>query len=131
MKKLLSLIFSLVLIIGLAFTISFITGCQPAGEQPEEQVEEQCAKIMKGQSQTVADLFEKSDKPTVVYTFRDLENLFMRGLLDRGIPVFPEPDRAAQALGALVRYTKLRDKILSRNGGEDFIAAFAQTASRS
>ena len=35
----------------------------------------------------------------------------IRGLRDRGVPVFPEPQRAARALKALVSYARTREKV--------------------
>ena len=85
---------------------------------PEEQVIEQISKLIDTQCESIARLLETYDKPLVGYTWRSLEVQSIRGLLDRGVPVFPGPERAARALKALVQYTGLRDKILasSRQG---------------
>jgi acetyl-CoA synthetase (ADP-forming) len=80
---------------------------------PEEQVTEQTANLISAQGDSIARLLKTHDKPLVGYTFRSLEEQFMRGLLERGVPVFPDPERAARAIKALVEYTGLREKILA------------------
>jgi acetyl-CoA synthetase (ADP-forming) len=80
---------------------------------PEEQVIEQTAKLISAQGESIARLLESSAKPLVGYTFRSLEELFMRNLLDRGVPVFPGPERAARAIKALVTYADLRQEIMA------------------
>jgi acyl-CoA synthetase (NDP forming) len=58
-------------------------------------------------------LFENHDKPFVGYTFQNLKDPLVKILIERGIPIFPGPQRAAQAIEAAYRYTRLRDKILA------------------
>jgi acyl-CoA synthetase (NDP forming) len=79
---------------------------------PEDQIPEQSSKLMDQQCESVVRLMNHSDKLFVGYTYRSLEDPFIRGLLQRGIPVFPEPTRAARALQALLRYSDLRNKLL-------------------
>ncbi len=83
---------------------------------PEEQVIEQSRKLIDGQCDSVARLMENNDKLLVGYTFRSPEDELVGGLLQRGVPVFPDPNRAARALQALVQYSSIRDKILARKG---------------
>jgi acyl-CoA synthetase (NDP forming) len=80
---------------------------------PEEQVIEQTAKLISAQGESIARLLESHDKPLVGYTFRSLEDRFIRGFLDRGVPVFPGPERAARAIKALVTYADLQEEILA------------------
>ncbi len=68
----------------------------------------QSAYLIESQCESIARLIKKTDKPCVGYTFRALDDPSVRGLLRRGVVVFPGPERAARALGALVRYTNLR-----------------------
>jgi acetyl-CoA synthetase (ADP-forming) len=88
---------------------------------PEDQIHEQSSKLLDEQCQSVARLINHSDKLFLGYTYRSLEDPFIRGLLQRGVPVFPEPTRAARALQALLRYSDLRDKLLggSARGTEE------------
>jgi acetyl-CoA synthetase (ADP-forming) len=71
---------------------------------PPEQVADQALKLIDGQCRTISRLVRMSDKPVVGYTFRSLDDPSIRGLTDRGIPVFPGPERAARAIAALVQY---------------------------
>jgi acetyl-CoA synthetase (ADP-forming) len=80
---------------------------------PDEQVVEKSERLIDKQCKSVARLIESHVKPLVGYTFRSVQEPFIRGLLERGVPVFEDPTRAARALEALVEHTRLRDKILS------------------
>lgn len=71
---------------------------------PPEQVTEQALGLIDGQCETISRLVRTKDKSVVGYTFRSLDDPFIRGLTRRGIPVFPGPERAARAIAALVRY---------------------------
>jgi acyl-CoA synthetase (NDP forming) len=77
---------------------------------PQDRVVEESSKLIDAQCEAVARLVENHDKPLVGYTFRSHEDEFIRGLLNRGVPVFPDADRAARALQALVEYSNLRKK---------------------
>ncbi|MCD4717008.1 MAG: CoA-binding protein, partial [Desulfobacterales bacterium] len=79
---------------------------------PEDQVKEQSARLIGAHGKSIARLFETHDKPFVGYTFRSIKEQFIRELLERGVPVFPGPERAAKAIKALVKYTELREKII-------------------
>jgi acyl-CoA synthetase (NDP forming) len=78
---------------------------------PKKDLAEQSSRLMESQCETVAALLKNYDKPLVGYTFRSLEEEFIRGLLNRGVTVFPDPHRAARALKALVDFTRLRAAI--------------------
>lgn len=80
---------------------------------PEDQIPEQSSKLMDEQCESVVRLINNSDKLFVGYTYRSLEDPFIQGLLQRGVAVFPEPNRAAGALQALLRYSDLRKKQVS------------------
>jgi acyl-CoA synthetase (NDP forming) len=58
----------------------------------------------------------KKEKPIVGYTFRSVEEWLIKKIIARGIPVFPEPVRAAAALMALVRYVEMRNEIMDKGG---------------
>lgn len=61
------------------------------------------------------DLIATHGKPVVGYSFNSLEQEPLRGLLRRGMPVFPSPQRAAKALAALAQYVRLRRKLESQS----------------
>ena len=72
---------------------------------------EEIRKLRDADCETVARLNITYGKPVVGYTAFDLGEDFIKGLLDRGFPVFPSPERAANAIGALVRYSTMRDRL--------------------
>ena len=78
---------------------------------PKEQHVEMITKMINDQYQPVGRLLENQDKPIVGYTWRSFEEQTIRTLLDLGLPVFPDPERAARALAAMAQYSKIRDKI--------------------
>jgi acetyl-CoA synthetase (ADP-forming) len=80
---------------------------------PPDQVAEKAAEAVNVQSDSIIRLLETHDKPFVGYTFLSLEDPLVRKLLERGVPIFPGPQRAARAIEAAYQYTRLRDKILA------------------
>jgi acyl-CoA synthetase (NDP forming) len=80
---------------------------------PPDQITEKATKLVNAYSESIMRLFENHDKPFVGYTFQNLKDPLVRILIERGIPIFPGPQRAAQAIEAAYRYTRLRDKILA------------------
>ena len=96
----------------LAPTRTFLRALEAMGMDPEKALN-QAEKIIDQQSTAVAKLLENHKKPLVGYSFRSRDDLMIKKLEDLGMPVLAGPERAARAIGALVRYTRLRDKILS------------------
>lgn len=89
---------------------------------PEENLIEESNKLIEAHCESVARLLDTHDKPVVGYTFRGPEDELIRGLLQRGVTVFPEPNRAARSLLALVQYANTQDKMQTDRGprtGED------------
>lgn len=80
---------------------------------PPDQITEKATKLVNAYSESIMRLFENHDKPFVGYTFQNLKDPLVRILIERGIPIFPGPQRAARAIEAAYRYTRLRDKILA------------------
>ena len=80
---------------------------------PKEETTEQIGRIINGQCESLVRLIEDHGKPLVGYTWRNREDGLIKGLLDRGVPVFPDPERAARAMKALVRYTCLQEELVS------------------
>lgn len=83
---------------------------------PKDQVAEKSRELLDAQSQSIASVLETHNKPLVGYTYRSIQEDFIRGFIDRGVPVFPSTERAVHALEALVRYAELRGRITSCAG---------------
>jgi acetyl-CoA synthetase (ADP-forming) len=83
-----------------------------------EQIAEQAAQLLDAQSESLIRLLETHDKPFVGYTFLSLKDEVVRKLIEHGVPIFPGPQRAARAIEAAFRYTRLRDKILAASHEE-------------
>ena len=87
------------------------------GGMPDERMDEEANQVMEQLGRRVAQFCREFDKPIVGYTWRSLGEPFYQALLEEGRPVFPDAERAARAMGALVTYKRLRDKIMA--GGTD------------
>lgn len=48
------------------------------------------------------------DKPIIGFTYRSLQEKLVRSLLDRGMPIYQDPERAARSIAAVLRYYKMR-----------------------
>lgn len=68
---------------------------------------------VRGQAQVAAGLSKESGKPVVGGSFFTRSELFIRALQDAGIPVLPSPERASRAIGALVRYARFRQSLVT------------------
>jgi acyl-CoA synthetase (NDP forming) len=88
---------------------------------PEEEIDDQVLKIVDEQCASMAALMTSHDKPVLGFSFLTRENQFISGLQDKGVPVLPSPERAARALGALVEYRRLREKLF-RSKRNDFVS---------
>ncbi len=80
---------------------------------PPNQMAAQAAKLVDAYSESIIGLFKNHDKPFVGYTFQNLMDPLVKILIERGVPIFSGPQRAARAIGASFQYTRLRDKILA------------------
>jgi acetyl-CoA synthetase (ADP-forming) len=76
-----------------------------------DETDAHAEKIINQQCDAIAEIAEKNGKPFVGFSFLTRESSFIRGLQDRGVPVLAGPERAAKAMGALVKYMYLRKKI--------------------
>jgi len=86
----------------------------------QEKIAEEVHRLSKNMAEALLKAFPLKDKPMVGYTFQSFEYPLIQGLIKRGLPVFPEPDRAAKALRALATYSETRNSILE---GHDPIGA--------
>ena len=78
---------------------------------PMDMARYQTRLMIAEQCEHMGSVLKTNDKPIIGFSFNGLTEGFIRGLVTQGVPVFPGPDRAAKALGALVRYAGLRDKL--------------------
>jgi len=78
-----------------------------------EEIEKKSVKLIEGLCESVSSLLKAHRKPLVGYTFRSLSDHFIRGLLDRNVPVFASPEQAVRALRALIRYKEVSERLSS------------------
>ncbi|MFO7569762.1 MAG: CoA-binding protein [Smithellaceae bacterium] len=55
------------------------------------------------------------EKAIVGFTYRSLQEKMVRTLLDRGIPIYQDPERAARAMAAVREYYQRRQRLQSAN----------------
>ncbi|PKN89158.1 MAG: CoA-binding protein [Deltaproteobacteria bacterium HGW-Deltaproteobacteria-1] len=51
------------------------------------------------------------DKPIVGFTYRSLQEKMIRNLLDHGVPVYQDPERAVRAMAAVWNYYEQRERM--------------------
>jgi acetate---CoA ligase (ADP-forming) subunit alpha len=81
---------------------------------PAESVSGEVKKALKEQADSFFKLTRKHDKPIVGFTYRSLQEGMVRDLLDLGVPIYQDPQRAARAMAAVRRYYRLRDMLLGQ-----------------
>jgi len=91
--------------------LSVIRAMEGYGITGEDAIRES-KKFISQQAQSVIDMVNNHSKPCIGFSFYTRENPFIRKLQDNGVVVLLSPTRAAKALAAMVRYVKLREKIV-------------------
>ncbi len=82
---------------------------------PEELVPQEARKLIDSHVEKFFSLTAlHPDKAIVGFTFRSLQEKLVRGLLERGIPVYQDPERAARAIAAVREYYKRRDSMKAK-----------------
>jgi acetate---CoA ligase (ADP-forming) subunit alpha len=83
----------------------------PAASIPEER-----DKMIAQHADAFSSLIKlHPDKPIIGFTYRSLQEKMVRTLLDRGMPIYQDPERAARSITAVLQYYKMRDGILGTN----------------
>ena len=82
----------------------------------KEQLDEELAKVLEYFADLAINLLKETDKPIIGFTWSSMEDRFFLKLLDNGLPVYDDPERAARALASLVEYSRLKEKLQA--GGE-------------
>jgi len=83
---------------------------------PAESIPGEVKKALKEQANSFFKLTRMHDKPIVGFTYRSLQEGLVRDLLDLGFPIYQDPQRAAQAMAAVMRYYRMRAMLLGQGG---------------
>ncbi len=78
---------------------------------PQEKVEAKTKKLIRIQTEGVANLRRTHGKPLIGYTYQALGEPFIRGLIELGVPVFPGPERAVAAMKGLLARETLKGRL--------------------
>ena len=81
---------------------------------PEDELLPAANKLMEDYAKIVIDTARQYQKPLMGFTFRSLDEHFSQKLLKGGIPLYPEPERAARSLAAMSQYQTYRERIGGR-----------------
>ncbi len=73
---------------------------------PEEKIAGTQDQMIQSAGEIARELREKYDKPILAFTFRGMEEAINKAFIQNGIPVFPNPERVARALRAMISYYK-------------------------
>jgi acyl-CoA synthetase (NDP forming) len=76
----------------------------------EEKASELTREAVEKNLKDVIRVRDAQEKPMVGFTYRNLKEQLTEGLMEAGIPVYPEPDRAARALQACLTYAGYRKR---------------------
>ncbi len=83
-----------------------------AMEMDEEQIQSQIDQLVdKMAAELIKLASEHPQKPVIAFSYRAQVDKLIGILQQKGFPVLPSPGRAARALGALVRYRLLRERL--------------------
>jgi acyl-CoA synthetase (NDP forming) len=75
-----------------------------------EEMDAQIGKMLAEMAGAVAGQVEQHRKPLIGFSYRAHVEPFLQELFRHGVPVLPNPERAAKAMAALVRYREYRRK---------------------
>ncbi|MBI4775766.1 MAG: CoA-binding protein [Deltaproteobacteria bacterium] len=80
-------------------------------DSPFFQTMEAFREYMLGLCRRFVDLVRSRNKPLIGSSFLMRDEPFIRELEDLGIPIIPSPERSARAMGALYRYSRMREAL--------------------
>jgi acyl-CoA synthetase (NDP forming) len=80
-----------------------------------DQAEAMAEGFIISQCESVARLSARYRKPVIGASFCTREELFVRELQDRGVPLLPSAERAIKALAALVKYAGIREALIKED----------------
>ncbi|MFH2133381.1 MAG: CoA-binding protein [bacterium] len=78
---------------------------------PEEKIDETINEIIQATGDIAGELRQNYNKPVVGFTFRSMEEPINHAFIKKGVPIFPNPERAARSMRALVQYYENRERI--------------------
>jgi len=77
---------------------------------PKNELNKKLDEIVNKNSDAFMAMLDNHKKPVIGYTYNSIQEPFIRALIDRGIPIFPDPKRAAKAIGAVIQYGQRSNK---------------------
>ena len=80
---------------------------------PEETIPMERNKMIDKHADAFFSLTKTHDKPIIGFTYRSLQERMPRDLLDKGMPVYQDPERAARSIAALIKYYEMRDRLVA------------------
>lgn len=79
---------------------------------PAESIPIESGKLTMAHTDAFFSLTKRHPEKLIVgFTYRSLQESMVRSLLDRGVPIYQDPERAARSIAAVLEYYKMRDGI--------------------
>ncbi len=103
----------MLLVYFLAPNVFIERGMRNRGASPDT-IREEVSKLIDQNMKAFFNLTKQYDKPVIGYTYRSLQEQMAQGLLERGVPIYQGPERAARAMAALLAYYRMRDNLVSQ-----------------
>lgn len=79
----------------------------------ENDLNENLDTLMNEKADAFAEMLNHHKKSVVGYTYNSLQEQFIQALIKRGVLIFPDPKRAAKAMGAVLQYGQFVEHIES------------------
>lgn len=79
-------------------------------DMPPDAIREEVQKLIDQNAEAFFSLTQKYNKPVIGYTYRSLQEKMVNNLLERGVPIYQGPERAARAMAALIEYHRWRER---------------------
>ena len=79
---------------------------------PPEKVAEESNKLAQDAAEKLFKVVCAQKKPVLGFTYRSLSEAFTKHLINKGIPIFPDPKRASRALRILLDYKAMKERLM-------------------
>lgn len=77
----------------------------------QEKTEKTLMDIAQFAEQSILSLRDAHNKPIVGFTYRSLDEYLVKRLIKQGVPVYPDPSRAARAMKSISDYYKTKEAL--------------------
>ncbi len=80
-----------------------------------DKLEETLEQVFDEVARNIRSIIDSAQKPVVCFSYQDRQDLPPRSLARAGVPFYQGPERAVQAIRALLQYRQMREKITAQS----------------